>query len=431
MTSRQVLRSRRVELPSGTGAADVVIEAGRIIAVDPHGSCQQVDQVRDFGDLALLPGLVDSHVHLNEPGRTEWEGFQSGTAAAKAGGVTTIVDMPLNSSPVTVTLQALQQKRSATTGKLHVDVGFHAGLVPENPETVDELILAGARAAKAFLCPSGMPEFQHASEDDLRIAMPKLAAIDAVLMVHAELIHDVPPIADPHRYHDYMASRPPSFEANAIEMLIPLAKRFGCRVHIVHLADAACLPTIKQAQDDGVRLTVETCPHYLHFESDSIGDGRTEFKCAPPIRNADNRESLWEGIRQGVIDMVVSDHSPCPPELKELQSGRFDKAWGGISSLELGLPVVWTDASRRGFTLSDVVGWMSRRPAELLGIAQGISPGNPAHLVVFDAETRFVVDQTKLSQRHPVTPYHGESLRGIVRQTFVHGQTTNVSGKMI
>ena len=432
MTSRQVLRSRRVELPGGTAAADVVIESGRIAAVNPHGEEQQIDLVRDFGTLVLAPGLVDTHVHLNEPGRSDWEGFLSGTSAAKAGGVTTLVDMPLNSSPVTTSPQALDLKRAAADGKLCVDVGFHAGLVPENAEHIDVMIRSGSLAAKAFLCPSGIDEFRHIGERDLRIAMPKLAQCGAKLMVHAELVHDVAWMTSLHCYDDYKATRPASFERNAIEMMIRLAREYDCDVHIVHLADAGSLPMIAQARDEGLRLTVETCPHYLYFASESIADSSTQYKCAPPIRDAANRDGLWQGLRDGLIDLIVSDHSPCPPAMKELDSGRFDKAWGGISSLQLGLPIIWTEAARRGFTLRDVIDWMSKKPAALLNIPQGIKSGNPAHLFVLDPDASFVVDQSKLLHRHPITPYHGETLRGVVRQTFVHGHLDDLPrGKLL
>ena len=410
-------------MPDGASAADVVVQDGVIAAVLDHEEFDAQDDadVTDLGDLVLMPGLVDTHVHLNEPGREEWEGFASGTKSARAGGVATLIDMPLNSSPVTTSTSRLESKRTSARGKLSVDVGFHAGLIPDNADRIATVIEAGAVAVKVFLCPSGIDEFPHSTERDLRIAMPTIAAHGVPLLVHAEIEHRVDAMDNPRRYRDYLNTRPPSFERRAIEMMIQLASETSCHVHIVHLSDAGCLPIIADARRTGVPLTVETCPHYLFFESESIGDGRTDLKCAPPIRNHDNREALWDGLRDGVIDMIVSDHSPCPPEMKRLDSGRFDQAWGGISSLQLGLPVVWTEAARRGFSMADVVRWMSRAPASLVGLNRGIAIGNPAHLVVFDPDATWVVNQTELLHRHAITPYHSCSLRGVVRSTYVHG----------
>ena len=428
MTKRLVLRSRRVELPSGTAAADVKIVDGKIDSIETHGTQVADDEVRDFEDLVLLPGLVDTHVHINEPGRESWEGFESGTAAAKAGGICTIVDMPLNSSPVTTTPSALDLKRSAAMGKTHVDVGFHAGVTPKSASAVDQLIRHGALAAKAFLCDSGIDEFPPVGEDDVRVALRLLADLDVPLLVHAELTHDVPLMKKPTRYADYLTSRPPSFERQAVAMMIRLARETGCHVHIVHLADAGCLPAIADARAEGLKLTVETCPHYLYFAAETIADGQTQYKCAPPIRDAENRESLWDGLRDGLIDMIVSDHSPCPINMKSLESGRFDLAWGGVSSLQLGLPVIWTAAKERGFSIRDVVRWMSVAPASLVGLPQGIAPGNPAHLVVFDPEQDWQVNQERLLHKNRLTPYHDCRLQGLVCETFVHGQTFDSPG---
>ncbi len=425
MTDRSVVRSCKVHLPGGVRPADIVIESGKFVAITEHGSTSELSAVRDFGNLDVLPGLVDIHVHLNEPGRIEWEGFETGSAAARAGGVTTLIDMPLNSSPVTTSIGALEAKKKSTSGKLHVDVGFHAGLIPGNASSIDRLIESGVIAAKAFLCPSGIDEFPHCTEADLRIAMPILARVDAVLLVHAEVAHAVAPMSNPRHYPDYLASRPRSFERNAIEMMIRLSRDTSCKVHIVHLADADCLPMIAEARKEGLPITVETCPHYLCFDAESIDDGRTDFKCAPPIRDADNRERLWEGLRDGLIDMIVSDHSPSTTDLKQIESGRFDLAWGGISSLQLGLSVIHTEAIRRGFVIDDIVRWMSIAPAMRFGLTQGIVKGHPAHLAVFDAELEWIVDKNQLLHRNPLTPYHGRSLTGRVVETFVHGDTSD------
>lgn len=420
--NRVVIRSRRVELPERSAACDLVIDDGVIVAIHPLGTQTEANEVCDLGDQVLLPGLVDTHVHLNSPGRTDWEGFETGTRAAKAGGVTTLVDMPLNSVPVTTTPDALRSKQLEASGKIHVDVAMHAGVVPENAARVGEVIDAGAIAAKAFLCHSGIDEFPGVTEADLRRAMPALKERRVPLLVHAEIVPpQKKPMSNPRRYADYLASRPRSFERSAIELMIALADETGCRVHVVHLADGESVEVLAAAKTRGVPITVETCPHYLCIDSESIVDGRTDFKCAPPIRGPEDREALWQGLRDGVIGMIVSDHSPCPPEMKRLDTGRFDQAWGGISSLQLGLPLIWTEASRRGFTLRDVIGWMSTGPANLVGLPAGIRVGNPAHLFVFDPDATWVVDQNLLHHRHPITPYHGRRLRGVIRDTFVHG----------
>jgi len=422
MATQLVIRSSRVELPQGQEACDIVVDDGRILDVLPYGSFRGNCPIEDFGRHVILPGLIDPHVHLNEPGRSDWEGFDTGTRAARAGGITTLVDMPLNSNPVTVDLPSLAAKRASAV-QLYVDVGFHAGVVPQAVESVGELIDAGAIAAKAFLCHSGIDDFPASGEVELRAAMSQLASRKKVLMAHAEIVHDVAPMRDPTCYLDYLESRPPSFERTAIELLIRLAEDTGCRVHIVHLADSDCLEMLVDAMARGVGVTVETCPHYLWFKAESIPDGATPFKCAPPIRHARHRERLWQGLMEGHIDMIASDHSPCPPDLKDLEQGRFDQAWGGISSLQLGLPIVWTQARKRGATLSDVVRWMSINPGKIFNLPAGIVVGHPAHLVVFDPDAEWIVDQAKLLHRHRITPYHGERLSGEVIKTFVHGQS--------
>ena len=382
-----LLRSRRVVTPAGQRPASVKIRGDQIVEVGEYES----GEGEDLGQLALLPGLVDPHVHLNEPGRTEWEGFATGTAAAAAGGITTVVDMPLNSSPVTTSAAALNIKRTAASGKLHVDVGFHGGLIPGNESQISELLDEGVLGVKAFLCHSGIDDFPAATARELRAAMPLLADRGVPLLAHAELVKPAPEMSNPQRYADYLATRPSSFERDAIELLVDLCRETGCATHIVHLADAGSLPLLDEARQQGLPVTVETCPHYLTFTAEEIPDGATQYKCAPPIRDAANREALWQALSEGVIDFVASDHSPCPPEMKQLSEGRFDLAWGGISSLQLSLSVVWTESSKRGHTLADVVRWLCHGPARLIKREVGIQPGMKANLVVFDPDTSFVV----------------------------------------
>jgi len=384
------------------------------------------------GDAAILPGLVDPHVHLNEPGRTQWEGMMTGTAAAAAGGITTLCDMPLNSAPVTTSLYALELKRAAAVGKLSMDIGFHGGIVPDNVDQVETLVDAGVLGIKAFLCHSGIDDFPNVGERELRAIMPLLAQRQIPLLVHAEIAAPVSLMENPRRYADYLRSRPPSFEREAIAMLIDLARETGCHVHIVHLADAGCVPVLKAARAEGLSISVETCPHYLVFSAEQIPEGATMFKCAPPIREEANRQALWDALADGVIDLIASDHSPCPPSMKSLDEGRFDQAWGGISSLQVGLPAVWEEASKRGFELCDVVRWMSAEPAKLLGLSRSISVGERADFVVFDDKQEWVIDGAQLMHRHKVTPYHGRTVRGLVLKTFVRGELASVGhGRLV
>jgi allantoinase len=395
-----------------TGAADLGAAAGADVEVPD--SC------------VLLPGLVDSHVHVNEPGRTEWEGFATATAAAAAGGITTLADMPLNSIPATVSLAALEAKRAAARGQLAVDVAFWGGAVPGNIGDLRPLHEAGVVGFKCFLLPSGVPEFEPVDPGQLRAAMTEIASFGGLLIAHAEDpgVIDAVPAWRGRPYRDFLASRPPAAETVAVRQLLAATGLTGCRTHIVHLSAAAALPEINRARQEGLPVTVETCPHYLTLAADQVPDGATQFKCCPPIRDAANQEQLWQALTDGVIDCVVSDHSPCPVEAKHLDTGDFAGAWGGIASLQVGLPAMWTAASARGLALTDIAGWMARAPAGLAGLADRgeIRPGRQADFCVFAPDEEFVVDPARLRHRHKVSPYAGKALRGVVRQTWLRGE---------
>ena len=415
-----VISAERVAAPDGERSATVTVRDGRIAEI---GLATSPADVRIPDDCVLLPGLVDTHVHVNEPGRTEWEGFASATAAAAAGGVTTIVDMPLNSVPPTTTLAGLRAKQAAARGKLHADTAFWGGAVPGNLDELRPLHDAGVAGFKCFLLPSGVDEFPPLDEAGLRAAMSVIASFGGLLIAHVEDAASVGPAGA--SYRSFVESRPPSAETRAILALRTAARQTGCRVHIVHLSAADALPVIAEAKADGLPITAETCPHYLTFAAEQILDGATQFKCCPPIRDTANREALWAGLADGVIDCVVSDHSPCPPELKR---GDFGSAWGGIASVQLGLSAVWTQAAQRGFGLADVVRWMCAAPATLAGLTSKgvIAPGFDADFAVLAPDETWVVDPVLLRHRHPITPYAGATLRGVVRETWLHG--TRVDG---
>jgi allantoinase len=440
MTTLHAIRSKRVVTPEGVRPATVHIRNGVIEAISGYNDIPSGKHIYDAGESVVMPGLVDTHVHINEPGRADWEGFETATRAAAAGGVTTLIDMPLNSIPATTTAAALEAKRSAARKKCRVNVGFWGGVVPGNAGELRALHRAGAFGFKCFLVPSGVSEFAHVSEDDLREALPTLAALDAPLLVHAELPGPIEGAnkklanLDPAKYKTWLLSRPPSAETKAVEMMIRLAREFKTRVHIVHLSSELSARLIRRAKKEGVRITTETCPHYLFFSSASIRNGRTEYKCAPPIRDLRNNKSLWTALRKGAIDFVVSDHSPSPPAMKCLETGDFFKAWGGIASLQLGLPAIWTKMSARTDSLNHLVRWMCSGPAHLAGLEKhkgAIAVGYDADIVVWNPEKRFTVRPRMLQHRHKLTPYAKQSLRGVVEATFLRGEMIYDRGRFL
>jgi allantoinase len=419
-----IIRAARIMTPEGERAGAVGVSDGVIVAVEPELDGPVFVDLAD--DEVLLPGLVDTHVHVNDPGRGEWEGFATATRAAAAGGVTVLVDMPLNSVPPTIDVPALDLKRATAFGRTHVDVGFWGGAVPGNRAELAALHAAGVFGFKCFLLDSGVAEFGHLSPGELAAALATLRDLDALMIVHAEDPDLIARAPDPHgrAYRDFLASRPKDAENRAIATVIELARRYDARLHVVHLSSADALPMIAAARRDGVAITVETCPHYLTLSAEEVPDGATQFKCCPPIREAANQALLWEGLHAGLIDCVVSDHSPCTPDLKRFDTGDFGQAWGGIAGLQLGLPAMWTAARKRGVPLTDVVRWMSTAPAEMVGLTGkgAIEPGRDADFAVFAPAEEFTVDAAKLFHRNAVSAYHGRRLTGVVRRTWLRGR---------
>ncbi|HYL68107.1 MAG TPA: allantoinase AllB [Candidatus Limnocylindria bacterium] len=426
-----VVRGKRVILPEGERAAAVQIRGGAIAAISAFDDVPAGCPLHEAGESVVMPGLVDTHVHINEPGRTEWEGFSSATRAAAAGGVTTLIEMPLNSIPATTSAAAYREKLAAAAGKLSVDVGFWGGVVPGNVGELRPLWDAGVLGFKCFLVPSGVEEFAHVSETDLCAAAPELAALGAPLLAHAEMpgpiaaaLKDLPK-ANPKSYTTWLVSRPRQAENEAIAFLVRLSREFGIRTHIVHLSSSDAIQALQKAKSDGLAVSVETCPHYLTFAAEEIHEGATEFKCAPPIRERENLEKLWVAVGDGTIDLIATDHSPCPPAMKIPGEGDFMRAWGGISSLQLSLPAVWTDAAQRGYAVPQLVGWMSRGPARLAGLERrkgAIAAGCDADLVIWNPNAKFVVEPLQLQHRHKITPYAGRTLAGVVETTILRGR---------
>ncbi len=435
-----IVRGPRVVHGGRVQAAAIHVAAGKIAAVTAYEQVPQGVPVIEAGDRVVMPGVVDAHVHINEPGRTEWEGFETATRAAASGGTTTLVDMPLNSTPVTTTRQAFLEKRRHAEGRCTVDVAFWGGVIPGNQGELEGMLDAGIAGFKCFLVHSGIDDFPNVAEGDLRKALPILARRKAVLLVHAEVPGPIDAATeeiarrklDPRAYATFLASRPRASENQAIELVVRLCREYGCRTHIVHLSSSDAVPTLLDARREGLPVTSETCPHYLTFCAEEIQDGLTPLKCCPPIRERDNREALWRGLAAGTIDLVVSDHSPCTPSLKRMDEGDFLAAWGGIAGLQLSLSAVWTEASQRGHGIEQVAEWMCARPATLAGLATSkgaIAVGHDADLVIFDAEARFEVQPEDIQHRHKVTPYAGRTLRGVVEHTILRGRSVYQRGR--
>ncbi|GAA3301721.1 allantoinase AllB [Glutamicibacter nicotianae] len=434
-----VLRGQQVLAGQDIAPREIGVRDGKIVAVEPYGTGLSGTRVIEVAaDEVLLPGLVDTHVHVNEPGRTEWEGFESATKAAAAGGVTTIVDMPLNSIPPTVNLEALEIKREAAGKNAYVNVGFWGGAIPGNKKDLRELHEAGVFGFKCFLLHSGVDEFPSLSVDEMEEDMAELASFDSLMIVHAEdaEIIDNSPQPVGGKYAGFLDSRPRDAENTAIAQVIERARTTGVRAHVLHLSSSDALEMIREAKAEGVKLTVETCPHYLTLLSEDIPDGATAFKCCPPIRENDNRELLWKGLEEGVIDCIVSDHSPSTIDLKDVENGDFGVAWGGVASLQLGLPLIWSEAKQRGLKLEQVVQWMGVNPSKLAGLgAKGsIEEGKDADFAIFAPEDTFEVDVQKLHHKNPISPYQGKTLHGVVRRSIIAGNDVDFqtpSGQLI
>ena len=429
--------SKRIVTPQGTRPGALLVEEEKIRAICRPSEVPSDATVQDCANDALLPGLVDTHVHINQPGRTEWEGFRTATQAAAAGGYTTLVDMPLNCLPETTTVAALEQKRSSARGDCFVDWAAWGGAVADNQQHILPLARAGVLGFKCFLIYPGCNGFTMIDQQQLEAALPFIAESGLPLLVHAELTGPIDAATERLRdldwrsYATYLASRPDEAELQAIRLMVRLCRQYGFRLHIVHLSTALALDELKAARAEGLPITIETCPHYLHFAAEAIPDGATLLKCAPPIRSKENQQHLWRGLRDGTIDMVVTDHSPCPPSMKREDSGRFDEAWGGIASISLALSIIHTECCDRGFTLDDIVRWMSSAPATLAGINHrvgALEAGRDANFIIFDTNAEFTVTPDKLHYRHAISPYLNEKLRGVVKATYLRGQVVYREG---
>ncbi len=424
------IHSNKVVTTDGAREATVIIKNGLIEDV-VNG---KIDNAEDVGDKILIAGIIDPHVHINEPGRTDWEGFDTATKSAIAGGISTLVDMPLNSSPVTTTVEAFEEKISSAKNQLHANCGFWGGIIPGNENEIEGLIEKGVLGFKAFLTHSGIDEFPNVTGEDLRKAMPIIAKYNLPLLVHCELALDNKPktINEERSYQYYLKSRPEKWEDDAIALMIKLCKEYNCRVHIVHLSSSNSIEQIKKTKEEGLPLTVETAQHYLYFNAEDISNGQTQFKCAPPIREKENNNKLWQALEDGIIDFVATDHSPAPPSMKELKSGDFMKAWGGIASLQFALSVLWTAAKERNIDMIHIVKWLSEMPAKFIDKKSNkgrIEKGFDADLTVWDAEKQFTVTEEIIHHKHKITPYLNEKLYGVVEQTYLNGKKVFDNGE--
>jgi allantoinase len=430
--------SHRVVTPEGVRPAAVLVDGDRIREVVAPNQIADGIEIHDFGDLAILPGLVDSHLHINEPGRTEWEGFETATRAAAAGGYTVLVDMPLNCLPATATVEALEEKRKAARGRCWVDWLAWGGVVSDNQSHIEALADAGVAGFKCFLIDPGIDGFTMVTKEELRAALPHVVRTGLPLLVHAELAGPIDAVSgqlsdsDWTKFQTYLQSRPDEAELSAIELLLSLCREYRFRLHIVHLSSAKALPMLRAARAEGLPVSVETCPHYLHLAAEAIADAATLFKCAPPIRCAENREKLWQALGEGAIDLVATDHSPCLPEMKRVGEGSFRTAWGGIAGLSLALPIMYTEARARGFGLVEIARWMAEGPAKLAACHRRkgcVAAGYDADLVIFDPDAEFVATADHLHYRHRVSPYLGEKLKGRVKKTYLRGALVYADGQ--
>lgn len=432
------IHSQRVITPEGITNATIGIENGKIVQIEKGLVKPENGAFTSVGNAVLMPGIVDAHVHINEPGRTDWEGFDTATRAAAFGGITSVVDMPLNSSPVTTNVDALTEKIAAAKGQLHINCGFWGGLVPYSLYELEPLLNSGVLGIKVFLTHSGIDEFPNVTEDDLFRALPLLAQYQLPLLAHCELdsSHENEYLLkeNPKSYAAYLASRPKSWENEAVRLMLDLCRQFYCPTHIVHLVSTEALAAIQQAKKEELPVTVETCPHYLYFASEAIKDGQTAYKCAPPIREKANQTALWQALKDGDIDFIASDHSPAPPDIKGLESGNFETAWGGIAGLQFTLPATWTAAQQQGCSLEQLAQWLCARPAEFIGWGQQkgkIAIGYDADLVVWQPEAAFTVTEKMIQHKHKITPYLGEKLYGKVEQTYLAGQKIMENGQLL
>lgn len=430
------LRGNAILTPEGLKKAVILIKDGIIIDVVPSLSTSANDRIIDLDDDVVMPGVIDPHVHINEPGRTEWEGFETATRAALSGGVTTLVDMPLNASPVTTSVSAFEKKIESTKGKLFTNCGFWGGIVPGNENSIEPLIAKGVLGFKAFLTHSGIDDFPNVTEGDLRKVMPIIAKHKLPLLVHCEVPGDQNSknnqATDKQSYQHYLASRPKAWENNAIALMIRLCEEYSCHVHIVHLSSADSIDQIRKAKEKGLPLTVETAQHYLYFQAEDIQNGKIAFKCAPPIREKANNDLLWKALQDGTIDFVATDHSPAPPELKQLDSGDFTTAWGGVASIQFALPILWTVARKRNIGLEKMATWLSEKPARFIGSKDKkgkIAKGFDADLCVWNPHATFTIEESMIRHRHKVTPYMSETLNGLVKQTYLAGKIMFNQGK--